>query len=305
MYLFFLKNLEMNYNQIANQTSFGEIRPNVQQQQQQQRPPQQMVQQQLIQNQQQQMMNPQMFQQMQMQQQQQMQMQQQQMQQQQVQNGKKQQRENFGIGLDNSSHQFSNVEDMNSVPQLDMKNSSPASFRNYILYIKAPQRATDEQGKIVIVDIDPASTKALQQIIPIEQDIWIEDVTKLPPNQIPPWLNGTPILLSTQLELIWKGTQCFRMIERLCSQPMGMTWGQEQAIGYNLFNGAPMDPYQSVQMSMDMSMYKNPGRVNDDDVQNYEQLRKMQTENWKKINRPISEAEKQAILSQMQTNEWK
>ena len=191
-------------------------------------------------------------------------------------------------------------------PQLDMKNASPASFRKYILYVKPPVRTSDESGRLVIADVDPKSTEALKMITPVEQDIWIQDVTAIPPNQIPPWLNGTPILVSFNLGLLWRGTQCFKMIERLCSQPMAMTWGQEQGIGFNTFNGNPIDAYDTVpQGSADMRMYDNRQRVQQADVENYERLRQMQTDSWMRNRAPPSEAEKQAILAAMQTPEWR
>lgn len=303
--------------QAATQQSFGSIQQGYPAQQQQQYTQQQLMQMQFLQQQQ--------LQQQQMQQMQgmqgggmQMPMQQQgimQGQQQQQQGfvemgfgsapaGMQQQQVNTGfIGQTQSNFQGSLDRE---APQLDMKNASPASFRKYILYVKPPKRTSDENGKLMIVDVDPKSTEALKMIAPVEQDIWIQDVTAIPPNQIPPWLNGTPILVSFNLGLLWRGTPCFKMIERLCSQPMAMTWGQEQGIGFNTFNGNPIDAYDTVpQGSADMRMYDNRQRIQPGEVENYERLRQMQTDSWMRNRAPPSEAEKQAILAAMQTSEWR
>lgn len=189
-----------------------------------------------------------------------------------------------------------------NAPRLNMDNSSPATFRKYILYVRPPERTTDPQtGQLMVVDVDPNSTKAMQMVRPIEQDVWIEDIANIPDEAKPGWLTGTPILVSFLLGAMWKGTQCFKMIERLCSQPLAITWGQEQGVGFNTINGAPISAYDPVPLGANnAAMYASNARLKANDVDSYMQLRQMQEQSWQSRRPAPSDAERQAILASMQ-----
>ena len=205
-----------------------------------------------------------------------------------------------GYGMMNQQQQQQNGQQGGAAPpHIDMRNVSPANFRPYILYVRHPRR-NPNTGELY--DPDPFSTKALKDIAPIEQEIWVQNIAEIPKEQRPKWLDGTPILVALDIKRCYRGSQCFAQIQKLRAVPMGISFSQEEGYGFSVDSGGGFtEGLDRVEPSVaEGARYLGKGKTTGADVDYYTQLRSRQDAAFG--NAKPSPAQAQAIVASMNTN---